>query len=145
MHIGKRLKEILKEKGISQSELANKMGVSKQMISSMMSKESITTDTLENLLKSLNISISYFFNDNASTNSDATKELEALVKKYRYVLLLLRSYINNAAVEGRGAISIKFQEDIALWNIVWGELKKPISMDHYKEIAKDINDELNKL
>lgn len=135
MHIGNRLKEILKEKGLNQTHLADKMSVSRQMISSLINSENITTDTLEKIIKALDITYTDFFRETA------INDMELLIKRYKHSILNLRSYLNNEAINGRGAIGVKFQEDLFIWNIVWGELKKPISKLQYENTAMDIMNE----
>jgi transcriptional regulator with XRE-family HTH domain len=148
MHIGNRIREILKEKGMNQSQLAEKMSVSRQMISSLVNSESVTTDTLEKIIKALDVSITYFFPGNQTEKlqvDEKNKELESKIKRYKHAILSLRSYINNGAIEGRGVTSVKFQEDILNWNIVWGKLQEPISQDQYKAVAKEIGEDIDKL
>lgn len=50
-----RIKEILKEKGITQQELANKIGVSYQSIKQTLNASSVTTSTLEKIAAALEV------------------------------------------------------------------------------------------
>ena len=50
-----RIKEILKEKGITQIELAEKLGVSHQSIKQTLNASSVTTATLEKIALALNV------------------------------------------------------------------------------------------
>ena len=52
-----RIKQILKEKGLTQQDLANRMGVSLPAIKQMLSAESLTTSTLQKIAKSLDVEI----------------------------------------------------------------------------------------
>ena len=56
-----RIKEVLKEKGVTQTMLANAMGVSKQSITQTLSASSITTTTLEKIATALNVPIWQLF------------------------------------------------------------------------------------
>ena len=60
--IGGRIGELRKQKGITQEELAGKMGISPKYLSSIeRGKENPTLNTLINLAQSLNIQISELF------------------------------------------------------------------------------------
>lgn len=50
-----RIKEILKEKGITQQELADMLGVSHQSIKQTLNASSVTTSTLEKIATALNV------------------------------------------------------------------------------------------
>ena len=50
-----RIKEILKEKGITQQELADMLGVSHQSIKQTLNAPSVTTSTLEKIATALNV------------------------------------------------------------------------------------------
>jgi transcriptional regulator with XRE-family HTH domain len=143
MHIGNRIKEVLKEKGINQSQLAEKMSVSRQMVSSLINSESVTTDTLEKIIKALDTSTTHFFDYQYINNE--IKKLNLIIKRYRHEIINLKSYINNSAIEGRGATLIKFDEDKFMWDIGWGDLKEPISIELYKSIAEEIGEEISKV
>lgn len=56
-----RIKEIMKEKGITQPELAEKMGVSVSAIKQMVGAASLTTATLEKIGAALNVPTWQFF------------------------------------------------------------------------------------
>ena len=50
-----RIKEVLKEKGITQQELADMIGVSYQSIKQTLNAPSVTTATLEKIATALNV------------------------------------------------------------------------------------------
>lgn len=50
-----RIKEIMKEKGITQPELAEKMGVSVSAVKQMVGAASLTTATLEKIGAALDV------------------------------------------------------------------------------------------
>ena len=50
-----RIKELLKEKGLTQQELADMVGVSYQSIKQTLNASSITTSTLEKIATALNV------------------------------------------------------------------------------------------
>ena len=50
-----RIKEILKEKGMTQQELAERLGVSYQSIKQTLNATSVTTGTLERIANSLDV------------------------------------------------------------------------------------------
>lgn len=56
-----RIKEIMKEKGITQPELAEKMGVSVSAVKQMVGAASLTTATLEKIGAALNVPTWQFF------------------------------------------------------------------------------------
>lgn len=50
-----RIKELLKEKGLTQQELADKVGVSYQSIKQTLNAPSVTTSTLEKIATALEV------------------------------------------------------------------------------------------
>lgn len=56
-----RIKEIMKEKGITQPELAEKMGVSVSAVKQMVGAASLTTATLEKIGAALGVPTWQFF------------------------------------------------------------------------------------
>lgn len=50
-----RIKELLKEKGLIQQELADKVGVSYQSMKQTLNAPSVTTSTLEKIATALNV------------------------------------------------------------------------------------------
>ena len=62
MKIGERIKIIRKDKKISQSELANKMGISQQSISQFEKSDNLKYDTLKRIAEALGISEKQFIN-----------------------------------------------------------------------------------
>lgn len=50
-----RIKELLKEKGLTQQELADKVGVSYQSMKQTLNASSVTTSTLEKIATALNV------------------------------------------------------------------------------------------
>ena len=50
-----RIKEVLKEKGLTQQILADRMNVSLSAVKQMVSAESLTTSTLEKIAAALNV------------------------------------------------------------------------------------------
>jgi transcriptional regulator with XRE-family HTH domain len=66
--VGKRLRLIREEQGLSQRELARRADISTNAISLIERDEtSPSVSTLQNLAAALNIKISYFFDENASS------------------------------------------------------------------------------
>ncbi len=56
-----RIKEVLKEKGITQQELADMVGVSYQSIKQTLNAPSVTTSTLERIATALDVPIWQLF------------------------------------------------------------------------------------
>lgn len=50
-----RIKELLKEKGLTQQELADMVGVSYQSMKQTLNAQSVTTSTLEKIATALNV------------------------------------------------------------------------------------------
>lgn len=55
-----RIKEVLKEKHLTQQELADKMGVSLSAVKQMLGADSLTTATLEKIAAALNVPAWHF-------------------------------------------------------------------------------------
>lgn len=66
-----RIKELLKEKGLTQQELADMLGVSYQSIKQTLNAPSVTTFTLEKIASSLNVPMWQLF----ASSDEVAKEL----------------------------------------------------------------------
>lgn len=64
-----RIKEIVKLKGLTQKELADKMGVSLSAVKQMLNADSLTTSTLEKIAGALGCSVADFFREKAEPQS----------------------------------------------------------------------------
>lgn len=71
-----RIKELLKEKGITQQELSDILGVSYQSIKQTLNAPSVTTSTLEKIATALNVPLWQLF---ASPDDVKGEELTALI------------------------------------------------------------------
>lgn len=71
-----RIKELLKEKGITQQELSDILGVSYQSIKQTLNAPSVTTSTLEKIATALNVPLWQLF---ASHDDVKGEELTALI------------------------------------------------------------------
>lgn len=75
MILGEKLKEARKQTGLSQEELAIKIGVSRSAIAKWESNNGLPDiDNLKIISKLLNVSIDYLVNDNESINEFIMKE-----------------------------------------------------------------------
>ena len=72
-----RIKELLKEKGITQQELSDILGVSYQSIKQTLNAPSVTTSTLEKIATELNVPLWQLF---ASPDDVKGEELTALIQ-----------------------------------------------------------------
>lgn len=77
-HAGKVIYDTIKNKRLKQKEVAKMLDMSTVNLSKIFKKESIDASLLEKITKTLNIPISYFFEDNALLTVD---EPEAEYKK----------------------------------------------------------------
>lgn len=76
---GKKLQEILKIKGITQTQIAELLGITKQSVSSMMKAAAVKSSTLEKIAHGFNLDITEFFGGHET--SELKREIEALRKK----------------------------------------------------------------
>ena len=69
-----RIKELLKEKGMTQQALADKVGVSYQSMKQTLNAPSVTTSTLEKIATALDVPLWQLFAspEEVSTDSDTT-------------------------------------------------------------------------
>lgn len=67
-----RIKELLKEKRMTQQELADKMNVSLSAVKQMVSAESLTTTTLEKIATALDVPMWQLF----ASPSEVQKEID---------------------------------------------------------------------
>ena len=76
---GKKLQEILKIKGITQTQIAELLGITKQSVSPMMKAAAVKSSTLEKIAHGFNLDITEFFGGHET--SELKREIEALRKK----------------------------------------------------------------
>lgn len=72
-----RIKEVLKEKRVTQKELAERMGISLSAVKQMVGASSLTTDTLRKMAEALEVEIWEFFTTSqhiASSTPNSTTE-----------------------------------------------------------------------
>ena len=69
---GKELKDILYNHGVSQSEIAKKLGLSQQSFSQMLSSSDIKTSLLERIAGALGVTMSLFYPMDGSTVASGT-------------------------------------------------------------------------
>ena len=65
---GEEVKLKLKKAGVSITEIASLLGMSRQSLSQALSVKDVKTGLLEDLSKALNVPLSYFYNDCSSQN-----------------------------------------------------------------------------
>ena len=56
-----RIKDVLKEKGLKQQDLAEKMGISLSAVKQMLGADSLTTSTLERIAAAVDVPVWPFF------------------------------------------------------------------------------------
>lgn len=56
-----RIKDVLKEKGLKQQDLAKKMGISLSAVKQMLGADSLTTSTLERIAAAIDVPVWQFF------------------------------------------------------------------------------------
>jgi transcriptional regulator with XRE-family HTH domain len=67
MILGDRIREILKNKNISQTKLAESLGVSRQVINQYLNAGSMTTATLEKIAEAIDVPVICFYNGSNTT------------------------------------------------------------------------------
>lgn len=76
INIGKLIEIKMAEKGLTQQQLANILGIKQQMISQWITgKSNPKTRTLNKIAKALNCSLKYFLNDNSQNSDLATNNI----------------------------------------------------------------------
>ena len=75
-----RIKEILKEKGMTQQELAEKLGVSYQSIKQTLNATSVTTGTLEKIANILDVPMWQIFASPEEVNNNIANDLKIILQ-----------------------------------------------------------------
>ena len=86
---GKKLQEILRIKGITQTQVAELLGVTRQNVSAMMKAASIKSTTLEKIAKAFGIEITEFFG--GGEVSELKREIERQKEKIEQMESQLKS------------------------------------------------------
>lgn len=117
MNIGSNIRAIRKEKGYTQKDLAEKMGLSEISIKKYeSSKSNLTISTLERIVNALNVDITDVFkDDNRLCKEEIVHIIESIklnIKRYENVIYVMA---DNDVLDGRDIIIGKIE---ALDNIV---------------------------
>jgi len=87
MSVGKNVRKIRKEKGLSILDLKNLTGLSKSTISDLENdKSSPTIETLQKIANALNVDIKEFFKNESEKQSNTEDDLEDVFPEGVYVL-----------------------------------------------------------
>lgn len=71
-HIGNEIDNMLFQKQIKKKDFANSIGMSDVNLSKILKKSSLDAALLEKIAQALNVSASYFFDDNSLSSFEAT-------------------------------------------------------------------------
>jgi len=94
LHIGLKIKELASKENLDVSQLATKLGKSKQAVYDLFSKEDVHTSVLRELSGIFNVPIIAFFQEGDDANKDIQAELEktkAEVERLNNVITSLRA------------------------------------------------------
>jgi len=94
LHIGLKIKELASKENLDVSQLAAKLGKSKQAVYDLFSKEDVHTSVLRELSGIFNVPIIAFFQEGEDANKDIQAELEktkAEVERLNNVVMSLRA------------------------------------------------------
>ncbi len=91
-HVGSEINNFLSKKQIGKTEFAQKIGMSGPNLSQILKKKSIDSEQLELICNSLEVPISYFFDD---TEPDVKK----IIDKKNNINVGSQNSINNAGAE----------------------------------------------
>lgn len=87
-----RIKELLKEKGLTQQELADKVGVSYQSMKQTLNAPSVTTSTLEKIATALDVPMWQLF----ASPEEVTKEAKGETCPYCGQPITIKTTIEKA-------------------------------------------------
>lgn len=108
---GKKLKEFFVREGISLTEVAKRMGVSQQNLSSLLSSDNIKTGTLEKVAETFGKSPAFFYTgDNSGTAVVGTANQSTVIGKQD--TLGVRAVEKQAEVLGKQAEIIDKQLEV---------------------------------
>ena len=106
----KRLKELLKQRGIIQKDFAKKIGIDRSYLNMLLSgNKRFNEDTIESVCKALGISINDMFSDGQQSLSSLPPRLQRIVRywqvePYRNFVSWQEDEVYNGCIE-RGYIS----------------------------------------
>lgn len=88
--MGEKIKELRKEKGVSQEETAYELGVSRQTINKWESNAmQPSTESISALCKYFGVKPDYFFSDSQVMDEAAAAEVQAKGKKVPFIICLV--------------------------------------------------------
>lgn len=111
--VGEQLKKARRQKGLTQTELANKLNCSEMMVSRYeVGLNNIPTKKLEKIAKILNKSVSYFFGeeDSVITGQKIWEKAQSEIKQGRYNMPAPRLMLAFSLPEGISAQKKKLAE-----------------------------------
>lgn len=95
LHYGRRLNELIEEKGLNKTKLAERMGLSRRALYNLLKKTTFTTDQLKKICQVLEMSQREFLGSSLEDGGADVSDVESWKDKY---LKLLEDY-NKALVE----------------------------------------------
>lgn len=82
MSTGEKIREVMRLRRVNQTELAKRIGTSRQNINNLLKSDSCNTNTLQKIAKALNTPISAFFEE----STDQVNEPQSTyTKKPKYI------------------------------------------------------------
>jgi len=79
MYIGLKIKELASKENLTLSDLAKRLGKTKQAVYEMVEKEDVNTAILKKLCSEFDVPINYFFEDNSGMSIVADNNSQAVV------------------------------------------------------------------
>lgn len=90
---GKIIKDVLSKKGIAQSEIAKRLGITANNLNNMLAKDDVRTGLLESIAAAANLPISVFYGEtftiNGGNNATAINNSTATTNDDRLLTLLI--------------------------------------------------------
>ncbi len=158
MSVNKQILEYLRSKGVSQANLAEKMGVAQSNLNRLLNSDDIKVSQLIEICKVLNLNPGYFFNGNETINNQDVENYKKRIKELEYLVNLnkraeIEKYFNavneilnyhfpNLEEKIKDEILESYKFFMDEWDGIINKLALEVSAISKREIKRDIEERL---
>lgn len=122
MHIGGKIRELIKKRGVTIKYLSERTGKSSQLLNHYLKNENIDTGTLIQIATVLGVPITYFFEEGIDILEIDSDELEKL-----------ENDIQLNALKGYGLVFLRYEAENYQFITYYKKLENPLGIDELND------------
>jgi len=131
MHIGIKIRELIKKRGVTIKHLSERTGKSSQLLNHYLKNENIDTGTLIQIAAVLDVPLSYFFEEeNYMTEIDA------------FELIQVQNDIQLQALKGYGLVYLRYEAENFQFITYYKKLENPLRIEELNDYEKWVDESI---